>query len=73
MFASAWPKLIKACDVGGVTALLQLATTAELCQRIPCILVTERQDRQTEGQTSQLGYILHFSPLQVADAKKSFV
>jgi len=30
-----------------------------------------QRDRQTEGETSQLGYILRLSPLQVVDAKKS--
>jgi len=29
--------------------------------------------RQTEGQTSQLGYIWHLLPLQVVDTKNSFI
>jgi len=54
-----------------VAAPLQLAATAAslhglyvLCSCIPRIPIT---DSQTEGQTSQPGYILHLSPLQAAD------
>jgi len=54
-----------------VAAPLQLAATAaiawaayRLCPRIPI--------RQTEGQTSQPGYILRLSPLQVAGEKKLY-
>jgi len=77
-FVSAWPELIIACDVRGRGEWLhycswpplQLACTAYRLFSHAFDAFQLQTDRQTEVQTSQLGYILQLSPLQAANAKK---
>jgi len=63
-----WPEPIITCDVRGMasgcTAAASLHGLQALCPRIT---ITDRQTRQT----SQLGYILRLSFLQVAYAKNA--
>jgi len=76
-FASTWPDVIIACDVRGHGEWLhhcswpplQLACAAN---RLFAHTFQLQTDRQTEGQTSQLGYILHLLPIQAADTKNSY-
>jgi len=72
-FASAWPELIIACDVRGRGEWLhrsswpplQLACAAYRLFAHAFRLQPARQtDTQTEGQTSQSGYLLRLSPLR---------
>jgi len=63
---SAWPELMIACDIRGRGEWLAAITAS-----LPIVSLPTHSDYRQTGQTSQPGYILHLSPLQAADAKKT--